>query len=71
MLYDEMQEKLENTWRIPLEVVTKNKGICNFQASRHNIWIQTKRDPKKEWLQLRYCVTEEEVQWANIVPTSQ
>jgi hypothetical protein len=23
-----------------------------------------KRDPKKEWLQLRYCVTGEEVQWA-------
>jgi hypothetical protein len=25
--------------------------------------IQAKRDPKKEWLLLRYCVTGEEVQW--------
>jgi hypothetical protein len=64
MLYDEMQEKLENTWRIPPEVVRENQGITNFQASRHNMWIQAKRDPKKEWLQLRYCVTGEEVQWA-------
>jgi hypothetical protein len=28
------------------------------------MWIQAKRDPKKELLQLRYCVTGEEVQWA-------
>jgi hypothetical protein len=28
------------------------------------MWIQEKRDPKKEWLQLRYCVTGEQVQWA-------
>jgi hypothetical protein len=55
---------LTNTWRITPEVVRENQGITNFQYSRHNIWIQTKRDPKKEWLQLRYCVTGEEVQWA-------
>jgi hypothetical protein len=39
MLYDEIQEKLTNTWKIPLEVVRENQGITNFQASRHNIWI--------------------------------
>jgi hypothetical protein len=44
-------------------VVRENQGIANFQASRHNIWIHDKRDPKKEWMQLRYCVTREEVQW--------
>jgi hypothetical protein len=46
MFYDEMQEKLEKTCRIPLEVVE----ISNFESSRHNIWIQAKRDTKKEWL---------------------
>jgi hypothetical protein len=48
MLYDEMQETLENTWRIPLKFVKENQGIENFQASRHNMWIHAKRDPKKE-----------------------
>jgi hypothetical protein len=61
---NEMQENMENAWRIPLEVVRENQGIANFQASRHNMWIQAKMDTKKEWLQLRYCVTKEEVQWA-------
>jgi hypothetical protein len=41
-----------------------NQGIAYFKASRHNMWIQAKRDPKKEWLQLRYYVIGEEVQWA-------
>jgi hypothetical protein len=57
MLFDEMQEKLANTWRIPPEVVKEYQIIDKFQASRHNMWIQAKRDPKKEWLQWRYCVT--------------
>ena len=58
-----MQEKIANTWRIPLEVVEEHQSIANFKAFRHNMWIQAKRDPKKEWLQLRYCVIGEEVQW--------
>jgi hypothetical protein len=28
------------------------------------MWIQAKRDPTKEWLQLRHYVTGEEVKWA-------
>ena len=64
MYYDEMQEKIGNTWMIPPKVVEENKGVENFKDSRHNMWIQAKRDPKKEWLQLRYCVTKEEVQWS-------
>jgi hypothetical protein len=64
MYYDEMQENIANTWRILPEVVRKNQGIADFKASRHNMWIKEKRDPMKEWLQLRYCVTAEEVQWA-------
>jgi hypothetical protein len=51
MLFDEIQENLANTWRIPPKVVTKNQGIVDFEASIHNMWIQAKRDPKKEWLQ--------------------
>jgi len=55
--YNEMQEKIANTWRIPLEVVEEHQSIANFKAFRHNMWIQAKRDPKKECLQLRYYVT--------------
>jgi hypothetical protein len=53
MYLDEMQEKVVDTWRIPPEVVEKHHIITNFNSSRHNMWIQGKRDPKKEWLQLR------------------
>jgi hypothetical protein len=60
---EEIQEKVAETWRIPPEVVEEYKKIANFKASRHNMWIQEKRDPEKEWLQMRYCVTVEEVQW--------
>jgi hypothetical protein len=28
------------------------------------MWIQVERDPTKEWLQMRYYVTVEELQWA-------
>jgi hypothetical protein len=50
MLYDEMKEKLANTWRIPPKVMRENQGITKFQDSRHNMWIQANRHPKKEWL---------------------
>jgi hypothetical protein len=64
MIFDEMQENISKTWSIPPEVVRENQGITYFKVSRHNMWIHAKRDPMKEWLQLRYCVTGEEVQWA-------
>jgi hypothetical protein len=57
MYFDEMQEKVAETWRIPPEVVEEHKNIANFQVSRHNMWIQAKMDPNKNWLQMRYCVT--------------
>jgi hypothetical protein len=28
------------------------------------MWIQVHRDPGKEWLQLRYCVMEEDIEMA-------
>jgi hypothetical protein len=53
--FEEIHEKVVETWRIPPEVVEEHKDIPNFQVSRHNVWIQAKRDPKKNWLQMRYC----------------
>jgi hypothetical protein len=64
MYLNEMKEKIASSWRITLEVVTQYQGIAKFKATRHNMWIQACRDPKKEWLQLRYCVNTEEVDWA-------
>jgi hypothetical protein len=52
-----MQEKIENTWRISPEVVKEHEAITKFKASRHNTWIQAKRDPKKTWLGMHYCIT--------------
>jgi hypothetical protein len=39
LYYDEMQENMTNTWRIPPKVVEEHKSIANFQDSRHNMWI--------------------------------
>jgi hypothetical protein len=58
-----MQEKIVDTWRISPEVVKEHEGIANFKEYRHNIWIQAKRDPKKTWLKMQYCITTKEVQW--------
>jgi hypothetical protein len=63
MYLDEIQEKIKKTWRISPEVVKENEGIENFKASRHNMWIQAKRYPKKKWLKMQYCIKIEEVQW--------
>jgi hypothetical protein len=52
------------TWRIPPEVVEEHKDISDFHVSRHTVWIHAKRDPKKNWLEMRYCITGEEVQSA-------
>jgi hypothetical protein len=51
------------TWRKPLEVVEEHKNIENFQVSKHNVWIQDKRDPKNNWFHMRHCLTGEEFQW--------
>jgi len=42
----------------------EHQSIDNFRDSKHNMCIQAKRDPKKEWLQLRYSVIAKELQWA-------
>jgi hypothetical protein len=45
-------------------VVAQFREISNFKATRNNMWIQVRRDPRKEWLKLRYCVTKEDVEMA-------
>jgi hypothetical protein len=50
-----------DTWRISPETVQEYGQIANFQASRHNMWLQEKKDPTKEWLQLKYCVMMQDI----------
>jgi hypothetical protein len=45
-------------------VVAQYREIANFKATKNNMWIQARRDMGKEWLQLRYCVTKEDVEMA-------
>jgi hypothetical protein len=51
-----MQEKIADTWVISPEVVKEHERIANFKAYRHNIRIQARRDPKKAWLNMKYCI---------------
>jgi hypothetical protein len=61
MLLEEIQQHTVNVWCIPMEVVQEIDGITNFEASKHHMWIQEARDPRKEWIEMQYCVTKEEV----------
>jgi hypothetical protein len=63
MFLEDMQQKTTNVWRIPIEVVQENEGISRFKASKHHMWIQATRDPKKKWLEMQYCISREEVDW--------
>jgi hypothetical protein len=45
-----IQNSLVDTWRISPETVKEYGQIENFWASRHNMWLQEKKDPTKEWL---------------------
>jgi len=46
-----------------VEVVQETEGIDIFKASSNHKWIQAARDPKKAWLEMKYCVTSEEIDW--------
>jgi hypothetical protein len=50
--YNELQEIITNTWQITPEVVAQYRGITNFKATRHIVWIQAQKDLEKEWIQL-------------------
>jgi hypothetical protein len=56
-----IQNRLADTWRISPETVQEFGQIANFQASRHNMWLQAKKDPAKEWLQLKYCMMMQDI----------
>jgi hypothetical protein len=60
--YNNLEESIANTWRVTPEVVMQYQGIANFRAMCHNMWIQTRMDPTKEWLQLHFYIKEEEVE---------
>jgi hypothetical protein len=36
---EEIQGKVEETWRIPPKVVEQYKTLANFKYLRHNMWI--------------------------------
>jgi hypothetical protein len=56
-----IQNKLAYMWRIPTETVQEFAQIVNFQALRHSMWLQEKMDPTKEWLQLKYYMTMQDI----------
>jgi len=60
---EDMQQKTTNVWRIHVEVVQEYKGISQFKASKHHMWIQAAKVPKKKWLEMKYCVSREEADW--------
>jgi hypothetical protein len=63
MLLEEIQQHTTNVWCIPMEVFEETEGIDKFKLSRKHMWIQAVRDPKKAWLEMKYYVTKEEVDW--------
>jgi hypothetical protein len=59
MLFEEIQQCTTNVWHIPMEVVQEIEGIIKFKESKHHMWIQAARDPKKAWMEMQYCITKE------------
>jgi hypothetical protein len=62
--YNDMQENIANIWRVTLEVVAQYQGIAKFKETGHVVLIQEQKDIEKEWLQLQYCVKEEDIEIA-------
>jgi len=52
MTLEDIQERKTNVWSIHVEVVQEYKGIVGFKVSKHHMWIQALRDPKKKWLEI-------------------
>jgi len=63
ILLEEIQQHTTNIWRIHGEVIQETEGIVNFKESQHHMWIHATRDPKKAWLEMKYCIAKEEVDW--------
>jgi hypothetical protein len=56
-----MQEAINRAWRITPKSVTRFGGIANFWAKQQAMWIQSRQDPHKQCLQMRYCVIEGDI----------
>jgi hypothetical protein len=50
--YNDLQESIANTWQITPKVVTQYQGIANLKQNMHTMWIQARKDPDNQWLQL-------------------
>jgi hypothetical protein len=59
-----IQDTIANTWRVTLEAIAQYQGISNFKTTRHAMWIQAQKDPDNQWLQLRYCITQVDIEMA-------
>jgi hypothetical protein len=46
-----------------MEVVQERERTTKFKASKHHMWIQATRDPKKAWIVMQFCITKEDVDW--------
>jgi hypothetical protein len=58
----EIQEAINQAWRITPEVVTRFRGIANFWARKQAMWLQLRQDPHKHWLQMCYCITKGDIE---------
>jgi hypothetical protein len=57
----DIQEYISQSWRITPKAITQYANITNFQATRQTMWIQPRQDPDKQWLQMRYFITEGDI----------
>jgi hypothetical protein len=46
--YEYLEEIIANTWRVTLEMITYYHGIANFKETRHEMWIQARKDPDNQ-----------------------
>jgi hypothetical protein len=60
---EEIQQCTANVWCILVEVLQETEVIARFKASRNHMWIQAIRDPKKEWIDMQYYITREDIDW--------
>jgi len=62
--HNDLHESITNTWRVTQEMFIQYQGIANFKETRHAMWIQARKYPYNQWLQLRYCIKEADIDMA-------
>jgi hypothetical protein len=58
----DIHDNIANTWRETSEAISHYQGITNFKATRNVIWIQARKHPNNQWLQLCYCIKQEDIE---------